>query len=361
MSKPLNVEGPNTPEDVARAYESSQEHRDRERLLAIQIAQEGRHTLEEIGSLLKRGRRTVVRWLRAYREGGIEKLLHRSHVGRQASLSQSDQEALIEGLVSGRWKRARDIQVWLQQERGIDLKLSGVYYWLDKLKASWKVPRPKHKDQDPEAVEQFKEEIVSRLEALDVPDDRPVHVWIEDEHRYGLISVIRRCWTLKGYRVTAPLQRKYKWGYVYAAADIVTANAQFLYTPTVSLEWSHEFLKQLVATDPEAIHIIIWDQAGYHPTVLVGGLSESVRFLPLPAYSPELNPIEPLWDQLKLRIANDTWDTLDRIEAAITEVLEPLWQDVKRVWSLLGNTWLTRGVIIFLQRRMENTIRAVSN
>lgn len=87
--------------------------------------------------------------------------------------------------------------------------------------------------------------------------------------------------------------------------------------------------------------------------MLYGELCESVRLLPLPAYSPELNPIEPLWDQVKLRIANHAWRTLDDIESAITEVLEPFWQKVKRVWSLLGNTWLTRGVILFLQRRIE--------
>jgi len=155
------------------------------------------------------------------------------------------------------------------------------------VRSSWKVPRPRHKEQDPEAVQQFKEEIVSRMEALDVPVDRDVHVWVEDEHRYGLISVIRRCWTLKGHRVTAEHQSKYKWGYVYAAADVVTGGAEFLYTPTVSLEWGQAFLKQLVATEPDAIHIIIWDQAGYHPEVLSGELSESVRLLPLPAYSPD--------------------------------------------------------------------------
>ena len=133
----------------------------------------------------------------------------------------------------------------------------------------------------------------------------------------------------------------------------MTGNAEFLYTPTVSVEWTQVFLKQLVATGPEAIHVIIWDQAGFHPQVLVGELSESVRFLPLPAYSPELNPIEPLWDQVKRHVANDTWETLDAIESAISEVLEPFWKHIKQVWSLLGNTWLTRGVIIFLQHRLE--------
>jgi len=134
----------------------------------------------------------------------------------------------------------------------------------------------------------------------------------------------------------------------------VTGDAQFLHTPTVSTQWTQAFLEQLVAIDPEGIHIIIWDQAGYHPTVLTNELAESIRFLPLPAYSPEMNPIEPLWDQVKRRIANELWETLDSMGYAIDEVLEPFWKNVTRAWSLLGNTWLTRGVIIFLQHRLEH-------
>jgi transposase len=353
MSKPIQLGEMASLESLDAAYKTSYERHDRERLLAMRLAYQGNQTLEQIGVILKRGRATIARWVKAYREGGIQKLLHRGHGGRKASLSHTDQKAMIEELYSGRWKRSKDIQIWLHEKRGIDLKLGGIYYWLYKLKSSWKVPRPKHKNQNPDEVEEFKKEIVSNLEALDVPNNRTVHVWVEDEHRYGLISVLRRCWTVKGHRVTAPRQMKYEWSYVYAAADIVTSSAEFLHTPTVSSEWTQVFLKQLIATDPEGIHIIIWDRAGYHPTVLTNELAESVRFLPLPAYSPELNPIEPLWDQVKLRVANDIWETLDSIGYAIDEVLEPFWKRVMRVWSLLGNTWLTRGVIIFLQHRLE--------
>jgi len=353
MAKSLELGNHSNPEEVEELYKSSEEKHDRERLLAVLMGYENK-TLAEIGSSLKRGRATISRWLKAYREGGLKQILHRGHGGgRSASLSEYHQETLIKVLHSGRWKRARDIQIWLQVEYGIDLRISGVYYWLCRLKGSWKLPRPKHKEQDSEEAEQFKEEIVSRLEGLDIPDDLPVHVWVEDEHRYGLISVLRRCWTIRGHRVTVPHQQKYEWGYVYGAADTVTGNAQFLYTPTVSLEWSEAFLSQLVATDPEAVHVIIWDRAGYHPELLEGNLSESFRFLPLPARSPELNPIEPLWDQVKLRVANEVWETLDTIESAISEVLEPFWKHTEKVWSLLGNTWLTRGVIIFLQNRLE--------
>ena len=353
MSKPLEVGNVASLEEVEKAYILSQERHDRERLLAIRLAHYGNHTLEQIGSFLKRGRTTIARWVKSYREGGVEKLLHREHGGRKASLSECDQEVLTKELESGRWKRAKDIQTWLQEERRIDLKLGGIYYWVHKLNGSWKLPRPRHKKQDPDKVEQFKAEIVSLLEDLDVPDDKDVHVWVEDEHRYGLKKVIRRCWTLRGHRPRVAHQDKYEWGYVYGAADIVNSHVEFLYTPRVSVEWSYAFLQQLVNTDPEAIHIVIWDRAGYHPVVLDDKFTESVRLLRLPPYSPELNPIEPLWDQVKLRIANRVWETLDDMESAISEVLEPFWQHVRSVRSLLGNTWLTQGVIIFLQRRLE--------
>jgi transposase len=110
-------------------------------------------------------------------------------------------------------------------------------------------------------------------------------------------------------------------------------------------------VKELVARDPEAIHIMIWDRAGFHPKADSPELSESIRLLPLPAYSPELNPVESLWDPVKRRIANDVWETLENIEAAISEVLEPFWRQVEQVQSLLGDSWLTRGVATFLDRR----------
>ena len=177
MSKPIQLGDAASLESLDAAYKASQERHDRERLLAMRLAYQGSQTLEQIGSILKRGRATIARWVKSYREGGIQKLLHRGHGGRKASLSHSDQEAVIAELYSGRWKRAKDIQIWLQEERCIDLKLGGVYYWLYKLKSSWKVPRPRHKDQDPDEVEAFRKEIVSSLEALDVPKDQSVHVW----------------------------------------------------------------------------------------------------------------------------------------------------------------------------------------
>jgi transposase len=117
------------------------------------------------------------------------------------------------------------------------------------------------------------------------------------------------------------------------------------------LELSEVFLKQLVATDPQAIHIIFWDQAGFHPKPQASSLPPQVRLVELPAYSPELNPIEPLWDRVKEAVSNQVWETLSAIESEITQVLRGFWESPERVWSLLGDHELTQGIRTYLQLR----------
>jgi len=237
--KPLTLGNHSTQEQVECQYKSSSEKHDRERLLAILMAYQN-NTQEQISLSMKRERSTIARWLKTYREGGIKRLLQRKHGGRKASLNDSCQKALVEKLYSGKWKKVKEIQSWLKTQ-GVELKVSAIYYWLHRLRASWKLPRKSHEKRNPAEAERFMVEI--RLEELSIPYDRDIHVWVEDEHRYGLMSVIRRCWTIKGHRRKAIHNNKYEWGYVYGALDLVTGKTEFLYTPTVSLEWSKEFLK----------------------------------------------------------------------------------------------------------------------
>jgi hypothetical protein len=215
------------------------------------------------------------------------------------------------------------------------------------------VPRQSPAKRDVQRADAFQQEIVQRLTARSIPAGGRVRVGVQDEHRYGLIGVVRRCWTWRGQRPTAPYQTKRQGGYVSGAAEVVTGQVEFLSLPTVSLDGSLIFLNQGVASDPEAIHRVLWDQAGFHFKADDPRLPEPVRLVPLPPSSPELNPREPLWDQVKRRVANEVWDRLEAIEAAITEGLEPLWQSVQPVRSLLGDSCLTRGVATFLKQRMS--------
>jgi transposase len=105
---------------------------------------------------------------------------------------------------------------------------------------------------------------------------------------------------------------------------------------------SHALLCQLGARDPQAVHVVIWDQAGFHQNTAtpLPELPANVRVLSLPPYSPELNPVEKLGDLIKDRIGNMLYDTLPEIEAAISEKLRPIWHGPERVRSLIGQGWL---------------------
>jgi hypothetical protein len=98
-------------------------------------------------------------------------------------------------------------------------------------KSKHNVPRKAHAKQDPNQKEAFKRSIVDQLDALEIPKGCPIRIWVEDEHRYGLISTVRRCWTLSGHRVVAPYHTKYQWGYVYGACELIEAQAFFLVAP----------------------------------------------------------------------------------------------------------------------------------
>ena len=161
-----------------------------------------------------------------------------------------------------------------------------------------------------------------------------------DEHRYGLISVLRRVWSLRGCKPTAPYQTKYQWGYLYSALEVgPDGRAEALFLPTVSLECSRLFLEQLAASDLEAEHIVIWDQAGFHQTTGPTAVPR-VRILSLPPYSPELNPVEKLGILIKGAIGNTLFPTLRQLEDKICEELNPVWTEPARVRQLIGDGWL---------------------
>ena len=135
MPKRVKVGGPATPEDIASAYHQCTSPHDYSRPLALEMAQQGQWTLAEIAKALSKDRTTIVRWLKAYRQGGLQELLARGHGGRQPRLKTDDIQALKAELRKG--NTAKQIRDWLK-ERGIGMTVWGVYYWLKKVKAKAK-------------------------------------------------------------------------------------------------------------------------------------------------------------------------------------------------------------------------------
>lgn len=169
----------------------------------------------------------------------------------------------------------------------------------------------------------------------------PVRIWLADEMRYGLKPVTRRVWFERGKKPVIKCNPRYEWGYTYGALEIGGEDAaEFMHIERVNLEASLAFLEQISRSDPRSHHIVIWDGAGFHQREDNDQLPANVSLILLPAYSPELNAIERLWDVVKDGICNRCWETLVKLEEAITEILKGYWTCAERVRSLVGCAWL---------------------
>jgi len=327
---------------LARLIKTERDALLRDRMRAVLMAFDGTRRYEDIARQLGRARSSVQLWLDAFIRGGISGLLEREKQPGKASAMQDPdiQKAVEAGLREGRWRSGPQFAAWLRQTHGIKLCATQVYYWLGKAAGALKVPRPVHVKKDPAAAESFKAHLFQKLCDLDIPAGNSVKVRVLDEARIGLHEPHRRCWGLRGVRVIKPCQQEYEWCYVYGALDVVGGGSQFQVMPTVGLDLTHAFLEQIAASDQQAHHVIIWDQAGFHHRAGDPRLPSRVHVLPLPAYSPELNPPERLWDMIKDHLCNRVYQSIEDLEDAAGAALQPFIQNGSRVLQLIGGGWL---------------------
>jgi len=313
------------------------------RLLAVKLAAKGEYTSAEIAELCGIARTHLFVWLKRVRESGLEALLERGKPGPPEGTRHGVQPevmaALAERLAAHQFTSAEAARRWLKKEHGIERPYGTVWSWLKKAKGVLRVPRPSHSRKNPAAAEAFKSGLAEKLEALGIKAGSRVKVWFMDEARFGLHTELRRVWTRRGSRPVVPRQIKYQWEYLYGALGAVSGEAHFAHLPSVSLEWDQSYLRDLAASDPEAIHVLVRDQAGFHLREGDPRLPARVRLIDLPPYSPELNPCEQLWDIIKDETCNQIHATVGALRERMRATLRRYWADAEAVLRLIGRGW----------------------
>ena len=134
-----------------------------------------------------------------------------------------------------------------------------------------------------------------------------MRVFCHDESRLGLHLPVRRRLTgygVKPVQVVEPLYESY---WLYAAVEPTTGDAFWWELPRLDAACFALFLDKFAQHYAESLNIVLLDQAPAHVAQRVA-VPENVILMWLPAYSPELNPVERLWEDLKGRIdVLDTW------------------------------------------------------
>jgi transposase len=332
-------------EELRELMRGCKNPKDKERLQAAMLATGGDHTIAEIAEVVCRAKSAVQKWLENWREGGLEGLLKRGKAhGKKPILSAQEIELLRGKLEEGQSRSVVQIQRWLLEQTGKPMSYGAVRYWLGKWEAVMRVPRPSHIKKNPQAVMEFRARLEEKLLSVPIKSGRKVKVWVSDEGRFGLHSFTRRVWTRRGARPVAPQQQKYQWEYVYGALECSEGGAEFAYLPYASQDTSLIFLEQIAQSDPSAEHIIIQDGAGFHLRPADQRLPENVYMLNLPPYSPELNPIEKLWDIVQDGVCNQAFKSIPDLHKKLTPELAAYWNSSASVLRLIGRNWLSQTV-----------------
>ena len=332
------------------AWEKKPQGRAGTKLQVLRLVGTHEHSAGKIAGIAGVSRATVFNDIDLFVTGGVEGLLKQGRPpGRPASITSAVAERLAAVIDKEPMRTAGRLVEWLKRHEKLTVTTGIVYHWLGKIGWVLKMPRKTHVKKDEAKAAEFRKNLalhlqreVAALEAQDsvaVAEGR-IRIWVADERRHGLIPVIRRVWAPKGKRVTAPYVTKYEWLYSYEALEVDGAHGcECLFLPEVSKECSGVFLRQNAESDPESLHIVIWDGAGFHPKRMLEGLPR-VRLITLPAYGPELNPVELLGDITKDKLCNRIFDTLGALEDKLTETLKPFLFDPQCVKRLIPNRML---------------------
>lgn len=330
--------------EIELAWHQPQADWARKRLLVVRLIAQHEMNADQIAKAAGVSRPTLFSYRDKVMAEGVKGLLTRQWAGaRQPLVRGALAEELTEKLDAGKIRRVKDAQDWLVKRARRTLGIEGMRLTLKRLKAKLKVPRKSHTKKDPAKAKAFKCELPNLLDKAvgTLASGQGVRVWVLDEHRYGLLPVIRRVWGRRGVRVLAPYATRYEWGYLHEALEVDGANrAEFLFTPSIDQDIHAVFLKQIGESDRASVHVVIADQAGFHLKNGDSRVPENVRLLPLPPYSPELNPVEKLGDQIKDVVCNKLYPKLRKLEDRIVAELRGWMNHPKRVASLIGEGWL---------------------
>lgn len=173
-----------------------------------------------------------------------------------------------------------------------------------------------------------------------VAPEKTVEVWFTDESRVGQKGRLTRVWHARGHRPEGLRDHRFRSAWIFGAVCPERDTGEALVCTHIGTRSMNAFLAELAKAIPDDRHaVVIMDQAGWH----VSGKLEvpsNMTLIPLPPYSPELNPIERFWQHLKDRwLSNRVFHDLDAVISACCEAWNQALNETGTIRSVCHCSW----------------------
>ena len=176
-------------------------------------------------------------------------------------------------------------------------------------------------------------------------DRSSIDIWFQYEARFGQQNTTTRLWAEKGSKPRAVRQQQCQYAYLFGAICPATGATEAIVTPYVNKEAMAQHLQQISQATPTGRHaVVIMDGAGWHTDDTAFAFN-NITLVRLPAYSPELNPVEQIWQWLRQNeLANKCFEGYEDIVNSCCDAWNNFVSDSERVKGMCMRGWMNLGV-----------------
>jgi transposase len=162
----------------------------------------------------------------------------------------------------------------------------------------------------------------------------------QDEARFGRISVPKRCWAPKPIRPECNEQIVREYTYAYCSVNPKNGYTDFLMLPRMDTACMEIFLHSVSNTHKDSYIMMVMDGAPCHHAKKLK-CPKNIQLIFLPPYSPQLNPVENLWEEIREKyFPNLTFDSMDALEDHLCSSLKDFHTKTDTIKSISQFHWI---------------------
>jgi hypothetical protein len=173
-----------------------------------------------------------------------------------------------------------------------------------------------------------------------LPPGTALELWWQDEARVGQKNKITRRWAKRGTRPSAPQDQRTASAYIFGAICPARGVGAALVLPRCDTQAMQAHLEEIASqVAPGAHAVLLMDQAGWHISRKLT-VPANITLLPLPPRSPELNPVENLWQFLRDNwLSNRVFESYDQIVSLCCWAWNQISDQPWKIMSIGLRTW----------------------
>jgi transposase len=170
--------------------------------------------------------------------------------------------------------------------------------------------------------------------------ERPIRLMFQDEARFGRMARIRRCWAPAPLRPVVANGYEREFTYVYGGVSPLQGELDWSLSDKMNTAQMGAFLAQVSQAYPQEFIVMVVDGASSHKAKELI-VPENVRLIRLPSYSPELNPQEHIWDEIREKaFPNLVLDQMAAVVERLRNGMAALAVDAERVRRITAWPWI---------------------